>query len=190
MRPVIERRIAELGLGPHVTLLGHCGREQVSETLRASDAMALPSITTDDGDMEGIPVALMEALASEVPVVASSLSGIPELVEDGVTGLLVPERDPQAIAAALRRIHDDPEGAARMAAAGRVRVLDAYDLTRNTAALRELLTASARAGRTRSRGRGRGRHTGRPPAPRPTAAPSARAADPCAGPPGRGPCAW
>ncbi len=149
MRPAIERRIAELGLGPHVTLLGHCGREQVSETLRASDAMALPSITTDDGDMEGIPVALMEALASEVPVVASSLSGIPELVEDGVTGFLVPERDPQAIAAALRRIHDDPEGAARMAAAGRVRVLDAYDLTRNTAALRELLTASARAGRTR-----------------------------------------
>ncbi|MCC6832419.1 MAG: glycosyltransferase [Thermoleophilia bacterium] len=149
MRPAIERRIAELGLGDSVELLGHCSRERVSEVLQASDAMALPSVTADDGDMEGIPVALMEALATEVPVVASSLSGIPELVEDGVTGFLVPERDSQALAAALRRIHDDPEGAARLAAAGRVRVLDAYDLQRNTAALRDLIEASARAGRTR-----------------------------------------
>lgn len=148
-RPAIERRIAELGVGDHVELLGHCSRERVSEVLRGSDAMALPSITTEDGDMEGIPVALMEALASEVPVVASSLSGIPELVEDGVTGFLVPERDSRALAAALRRIHDDPDGAARLAAAGRVRVLEAYDLQRNTAALRELIAASARAGRTR-----------------------------------------
>lgn len=148
-RPAIERRIAELGIGDHVELLGHCSRERVSEVLHDSDAMALPSITTDDGDMEGIPVALMEALATEVPVVASSLSGIPELVEDGVTGFLVPERDSRAIAVALRRIHDDPDAAARLAATGRVRVLEAYDLQRNTAALRELIEASARAGRTR-----------------------------------------
>ncbi len=149
MRGAIERRIAELGIGDDVVLLGHCGREQVSATLQGSDAMVLPSITTDDGDMEGIPVALMEALATEVPVVASSLSGIPELVEDGLTGLLVPERDAQAIAAAIRRIHDDPPAAAAMAAEGRVRVLEAYDLARNTAALRERIAESARAGRDR-----------------------------------------
>lgn len=142
MRGAIEARIAELGLGDRVILMGHRSREQVSETLKDSDAMVLPSVTTGDGDMEGIPVALMEALASEVPVVASSLSGIPELVVNGATGLLVAERDAEGIAAAIRRIHDDPEDAARMAAAGRERVLDAYDLERNTAALRGLFLSS------------------------------------------------
>ena len=144
LRGLIEARIAALGLEECVTLLGHRSREEVSEVLRGSDAMVLPSITTDDGDMEGIPVALMEALATEVPVVASSLSGIPELVEDGVTGLLVPEGDAAAIAAAVRRIRDDPGEAARMAAAGRERVLEAYDLERNAAELRALLTWSFR----------------------------------------------
>lgn len=142
MRGAIEARIAELGLGDSVELLGQRSRDEVSATLRESDAMVLPSVTTDDGDMEGIPVALMEALASEVPVVASSLSGIPELVRDGETGLLAPERDPAALAAAMRRIHDDPEAAARMAAAGRERVLAAYELERNTGELRRLLTWS------------------------------------------------
>ena len=142
MRPAIEAHVAERGLGDRVILMGRCSREQVSETLKASDAMVLPSVTTDAGDMEGIPVALMEALASEVPVVASSLSGIPELVVDGSTGLLVPERDAQAIAAAIRRIKDDPQEAARMASAGRVRVIEAYDLERNTAELRRLFLSS------------------------------------------------
>ncbi|WP_217914883.1 glycosyltransferase [Miltoncostaea marina] len=139
LRGRLEARIAELGVGDRVELLGHRSRDEVSAVLKGSDAMVLPSVTTDDGDMEGIPVALMEALATEVPVVASSLSGIPELVRDGETGLLVPEGDPAAIAAAIRRIHDDPAGAARMAAAGRERVLAAYDLERNTAELRRLL---------------------------------------------------
>lgn len=139
MRATIEARIAELGLQDDVILMGHRSREEVSATLRDSDAMVLPSVTTGDGDMEGIPVALMEALASEVPVVASSLSGIPELVRDGETGVLVPEGDAEALAGAIRRIRDDPEGAARMAAAGRRQVLAAYELERNTGELRQLL---------------------------------------------------
>lgn len=145
MREAIAARIAELGLGDRVELLGRRSREEVSEILQGSDAMALPSVTTGDGDMEGIPVALMEALASRVPVVASRLSGIPELVEDGVTGFLAPEGDAAALAAAIRRIHDDPGLAARMADAGRTRVLEAYELTRNTDELRRLLTDAGRA---------------------------------------------
>ena len=69
--------------------------------------------------MEGIPVALMEAMASGVPVVATRLSGIPELVEDGVTGLLVEPHDPDGLAAALERLLADDELAARLAAAPR-----------------------------------------------------------------------
>lgn len=142
MRGTIEARAAELGLADDVVLMGHRSREEVSATLRDSDAMVLPSVTTADGDMEGIPVALMEALASEVPVVASSLSGIPELVRDGETGLLAPEGDATALAAAIRRLRDDPQEAARMAAAGRERVLEAYDLERNAAELRRMITWS------------------------------------------------
>ncbi len=142
MRGAIEARVAELGVGDDVVLMGHRSRDEVSATLRDSDAMVLPSVTTGDGDMEGIPVALMEALASEVPVVASSLSGIPELVRDGETGLLVAEGDAAGIAAAIRRLRDDPEAAARMAAAGRERVLDAYELARNTGELRRMITWS------------------------------------------------
>ncbi len=146
MQAAIEARIAELGLGDRVELLGRRSRDEVSAILQETDVMALPSVTTGDGDMEGIPVALMEALASGVPVVASRLSGIPELVEDGVTGFLVPEGDAAALAAAIRSAHDDPGRAAAMAAAGRERVLDAYELTRNTDELRRLLTGGGAAG--------------------------------------------
>lgn len=141
-RAALEAQIATLGLQDDVVLMGHRSREEVSAALREADAMVLPSVTTADGDMEGIPVALMEALASEVPVVASSLSGIPELVRDGETGLLAPEGDARALAAAIRRLRDDPQDAARMAAAGRRVVLDAYELERNTGELRRMITWS------------------------------------------------
>ena len=85
--------------------------------------------------MEGIPVALMEAMAMERPVVATDISGVSELVEDGVTGLLVPPGDPGRLAAALRAIHDDPELAARLGRAGRRRVAEDFDLARSAAEL-------------------------------------------------------
>lgn len=138
-RTPLEDHVRRLGVHDLVVFKGQRSRRDVSEILRSSDAMVLPSVTTADGDMEGIPVALMEALAAAVPVVASSLSGIPELVEHERTGLLVAERRPDEIAAAIRRIHDDPEGAAAMAAEGRARVLDAYDLQGNATRLRQLL---------------------------------------------------
>jgi glycosyltransferase involved in cell wall biosynthesis len=80
---------------------------------------------------EGIPVALIEAMSSGLPVVASDLSGIPELVEHGVTGLLAPPGDPAALAAALRALHDDRNFGARLGAAGRGRVLADFDSRRS-----------------------------------------------------------
>ncbi|MFQ3631397.1 glycosyltransferase, partial [Roseiflexus sp.] len=102
-RPRLETQIRDLNLEGHVVLMGALPRHQVSEALQQVDVMALPSVVMPNGKMEGIPIALMEALAAEIPVVATAISGIPELVRDGETGLLVPERNAAALADALMR---------------------------------------------------------------------------------------
>jgi glycosyltransferase involved in cell wall biosynthesis len=140
-RGAIEEQISALGLGDAVELLGAQPRDRVAALLREADVSVLPSVVTASGKKEGLPVVLMEALAMEVPVVATDISGIPELVEDGRSGLLVPERDSEALAAALERVWRDPAAARAMAAAGREKVLAEFDLRRNTAELRDLLVA-------------------------------------------------
>jgi len=138
-RPKIEAQIAQLGLQQQVLLLGHQPRNRVAELIAEADVMAMPSIITNSGKMEGLPLVLQEALATELPVVATAISGIPELIEHEHTGLLVPERDGQALAAALGRIHDDPALGRRLGATGREKVLNEFDLRHNVAALRRLL---------------------------------------------------
>jgi glycosyltransferase involved in cell wall biosynthesis len=138
-QPQIEAQIARLGLTEHVLVLGPQPRDKVSEYVTTADAVVLPSIVTSYGKQEGIPVALMEALAAEKPVVATAISGIPELIEDDVSGLLVPERDATALAEALLRLHDDPALGERLGAAGRATVLREFNLKANTALLHTLL---------------------------------------------------
>lgn len=108
LRPELERRIAELGLRDLVKLAGALPQNEVARRLGRSSVFVLPSVVAPDGQMEGIPVALMEAMAAGRPVVSSDLSGIPELVQDGVSGLLVQPGDAAGIAAALKRLIDDP----------------------------------------------------------------------------------
>jgi glycosyltransferase involved in cell wall biosynthesis len=143
LRRRLEARVARAGLGDVVTLRGALPHQEIPAVLAGATALVLPSVTARDGQMEGIPVALMEAMAAGVPVVASRLSGIPELVRDGETGLLVPERDPVALASAMDRLARDPVLAARLAEAGRRAVLEDHDLSRNVARLRALLTGAA-----------------------------------------------
>ena len=119
------------GSEDRVVLLGQQPRHRVVEILGDADAVAQPSVVLPSGKMEGIPVALMEAMAMERPVVATDISGVAELVEDGATGILVPPGDPAALASALRTLHDDPAMAARLGRAGRQRVVEDFDLTRS-----------------------------------------------------------
>jgi len=137
-RPHLEAQIRRLGLTDHVRLLGAQPRHNVSELLQQVDALALPSVVMPNGKMEGIPMALMEALATEIPVVATAISGIPELVRDGETGLLVPERDAAALAEALLRLYTDRDLGRRLASAGRQLVLREFNLEHSVAQLRTL----------------------------------------------------
>src|SRR6185369_16160672 len=115
--PLLEKlhdMIRKLKLEGIVQLHGSLPREKVNEKLLAADAFVLPSVTADDGDMEASPVSISEAMAVGLPVVATRHGGIPEIVDDEVTGLLVAERDVSALAQAMYRIARDHNLARRM----------------------------------------------------------------------------
>jgi colanic acid/amylovoran biosynthesis glycosyltransferase len=130
-RAALIRQIATAGLEGRVAVAGRRTRAEVAGLLSRAHVLVSPSVPTAEGKREGIPVVLMEAMASGVPVVASGISGIPELVEDGRTGLLVPPRDPSALASALRRLHDDSAFRESLARAGRELVEREFDVHKN-----------------------------------------------------------
>jgi glycosyltransferase involved in cell wall biosynthesis len=101
-------------LGAHVHFPGFLDRETTASALAAADVVAVPSIVDSGGNVDGLPNTLLEALASGRPVVASRVAGIPDVLEDDRNGLLVPEKDPLALAAALRRLVREPETCARL----------------------------------------------------------------------------
>ena len=135
----LRERIVHAGLAQVVKLSGPRTEEEVADLMRKADVYVQPSVVAADGQMEGIPVALMEALASRLPVVATRLSGVPELVREGDTGWLVPPADAAALAAALEQVAADPARAAERAAAGRALVEREFDLHLNVAQLSALL---------------------------------------------------
>jgi glycosyltransferase involved in cell wall biosynthesis len=142
LRERLERAIHENQLDDLVELMGPRTQDEVSQLLRTANCYVQPSVVTPTGKMEGIPVALMEAMASAIPVVATSISGIPELVRHGDTGWLVPPEDVEAIADVLAQIHRDPNEAKRRACSGRRWVLDEFELSSNAKRLSILFTQS------------------------------------------------
>lgn len=143
-RRALERTIGDAGLGDVVELVGRRTQAEVADLLAGSDVFTAPSVPTRSGKREGIPVVLMEAMATGVPVVASRLSGIPELVIDDVSGVLIPPGDPEALAEAIRRLADDPTLRGRLGTAGRERVIESFDQDRNAAALLDLIARYGR----------------------------------------------
>lgn len=115
-RAALERKAAELGLGPAALFLGRCDASRVRGLLSGAAALVVPST------YEGMPLVVLEAMEAGLPVVASRVSGIPEVVEDGKTGWLVPPEDPRALAGALTEALGDPEEARRRGGEGRRRV--------------------------------------------------------------------
>jgi len=110
----------------------------VLELVAGSDVVVLPSLITASGRRDGIPVALMEAMAFARPVVASAVSGIPELVEHERSGLLVDPDDDDSLTAALARLAGDTALRLRLGAAGRRRIEAEFEVDRSAARLEEL----------------------------------------------------
>ena len=134
-RADLEQRVRELGLGDRFVFHGALDREEVREVLARMDASVAPSIPTQDGRREGIPVVLMEAGASWRPLVASRLSGIPEIVVDDQTGLLVEPGDVAGLTRALLRLAREPRTRERLGGAARLRVEDEFSLVATLDAL-------------------------------------------------------
>jgi glycosyltransferase involved in cell wall biosynthesis len=130
LRSSLEKRISELGLDARVRLCGVMRQEEVRRLLYKATAFVLPSVRTARGDMDGIPVALMEAMAAGAPVVSTTVSGIPELVENGVTGLLVPPTDSSALAQSIERLLGDPPYARELAQNARARIEQDFDASK------------------------------------------------------------
>ena len=141
-REALEEQVAEAGLQDEFVFHGALPRPRVASLMAEVDTIVQPSVRVPRGSREGIPVSLIEGMASRLPVVASRISGIPELVEDERTGLLVPPGDAGALAAALERLAGDPDLRSNMGRAGRERVREHFDLSRNVARLVSLIEAA------------------------------------------------
>ncbi len=128
LRAHLEALTRSLGITNAVRFSGWEARPEVVKALSEADILLAPSVTSESGDEEGTPVVIMEALACGVPVVSTRHAGIPEVVDDGVSGFLVPERQPEALALALQRLVRDPELRESMGARGRAAMRERHDI--------------------------------------------------------------
>ncbi|MBT0663397.1 glycosyltransferase [Geobacter pelophilus] len=139
--PVLTKLTRELDLEDKVVFIGVASSERVLEEMHAADVFVLHSITGSDNDKEGIPVSIMEACATGLPVVSTRHSGIPELVIDGVNGFLVDEMDCNGFANAMRLLAESPYLREQMGHAGRELVSEKFNLFKETQKLREIFSA-------------------------------------------------
>jgi glycosyltransferase involved in cell wall biosynthesis len=174
MRAELQRFIDRHQLGERVRLVGAVAPRDVVHYYRRADVFVLACMTDYLGWREiltdallllevgpaipfrpltdGIPNVLVEAMAMEIPVVSTTVAGIPELIEDGRTGRLVPEQDAEALTAAIAELIRDPDKRRAMARAGRAAILDRFDRTRTIQQLVEIFAAHGGGGRRRARG--------------------------------------
>jgi glycosyltransferase involved in cell wall biosynthesis/GT2 family glycosyltransferase len=136
--PELEKLTAELGISDRVEFLGAVSSEVVSQEMKEADAFVLHSITAESGDMEGVPVSLMEASATGLPVLSTRHSAIPELVLDGVTGFLTDEKDVKDFARRMVELASSCELRRRLGTEGRSIVQETYNLFTETAKLGDL----------------------------------------------------
>lgn len=146
----LRAAIARHSLEQRVTLLGALTQAEVRRLVAGASVLAAPCVVAADGNRDGLPTVLVEAMALGTPCVATDVTGIPEVVRDGRTGLAVPQRDPEALAAALETLMDEPGLRVSLAATARRLVESDFDIRRNTSRIRDLFgSAGAADGRIR-----------------------------------------
>jgi len=124
----LEALTTKLGLGQSVKFVGTVSQEEIPHMYEASHVFVLPAVVSNSGEEEGQSVVLAEAQATGLPIVATTVGGIPESVRDGESGLLVPSRNPEALASAILWLFNHPETWARMGHAGRALVEERFNL--------------------------------------------------------------
>ena len=140
LRKDLESQISDLGLQGVVTMMGAMPHTRLVALYREASVFALAPQVTADGDRDGIPNVLVEAMAAGVPVVSADMSGIPELIEDGRTGLLVEPEDPSALADAVERLLRDPLLRRTLAAAARRKIEAGFECWETAKAVGGLLS--------------------------------------------------
>ena len=130
-RQLLADMIARLSLDDCVTLCGALPHEEVIERYKRASMFVMPCIQSEDGNLDGIPNVLLEAMAMQVPVVSTRISAIPELILNNSNGLLVEPNDPAALAEAMETLLESPQQALRLGRSGRESVLAEFDVTSN-----------------------------------------------------------
>lgn len=137
----VERRIAEHALEGCVSLRSSVTQEQLRDIYARSTVFALPCQVLDNGDRDGIPNVLAEAMAMQLPVVSTDISGIPEVVRNGVNGLLVPPKDAAALSEAIAALLENPALSNQLGTQARQTILEIFDSSSNTRRLAALFEA-------------------------------------------------
>jgi colanic acid/amylovoran biosynthesis glycosyltransferase len=136
LEATLRDQIDRLGLAARVSLLGPRPRVEVVTRLQQAAVFAAPCVVSQDGDRDGLPTVLLEAMAVGTPCIATAVTGIPEIIKDNSTGLLVAAHDPGALAAALERLLMDSDLRVRLATAARALIERSFDARRNAAQIR------------------------------------------------------
>ncbi|MGF1631944.1 MAG: glycosyltransferase [Kiloniellaceae bacterium] len=142
LRPALERQAAALGLAGRIDWRGAEAQAEVLAQYRGADLFVLASRIAKDGDRDGLPNVLMEAQSQGLACLATRVAAIPELIDDGVTGALVPPEDPAALAARLARLITDPDERRRLGQAGQQRMRADFDMKSGIDTLARLLSGA------------------------------------------------
>lgn len=143
LRDALLTRIARHGLNERVTLTGYRPQPDIITAMRESAMVVAPCVVSEEGDRDGLPTVLLEAMALGTPVISTQVAGIPELVSDLETGLCVAPNDPLALADAIQRLLNDPALTHALSVQARMRIERDYNIDRNSARQREVFTTAA-----------------------------------------------
>ena len=138
LEETLRTQITTNGLEQSVELTGPQTQAQIAERLAHATLFALPCTREADGGMDNLPTVIMEAMAAGLPVISTPLGGIPEMVEPGVNGELVPERDPATLSAAIERLIAEPKQARRLGKRGREIAREKFSIETSVRQLRGL----------------------------------------------------
>ena len=143
LRVSYEAKISALGLSDNVVILAPMNQEKIRSFLEDADILVLPCVIASDGDRDILANVLKEAMAMELPVVTSNISGIKELIKDEESGLLVPERDAAALAAAIAKLAADPDLRQHLGRCGRQKIISDFNVNREIGKINQVFAAAA-----------------------------------------------